>query len=614
MGERATGRGGGVAAALMAAALFAACGSSAAPSVPPQTPPPPGVSAPASPTPPLAEPTTSPTATSRTPATSATSGPHIWFAPFPVIPALDFNGSIDYRALFGQDTAWESSAAAVAVFKFRPEWIDPQFGLADAELQREVAWLNTHDIAIGFDYEPLVDRGCTGGEGFGGGVTGALEIIRRIEEAGGTVRLIAFDEPFAGGYLAAGPSACHWSIEQTARELVQFVDGVHAVYPSIVMGDIEPWPIASTTMLAAWLDAYRSAAGSDLAFLHLDVDWRVFTSDEWAAQAHEVAVDVHRHGARFGIIYNGCDSGCDGQTDERWLGRAQRNVLDYELAGFGSPDDVIFQSWEDKPDRTLPETDASTFTHLVAAYLRTRTSMTVTSAPQTDGVLVSGEVRTATGMPAAAAPVTVAAVPAAGSYTTFELSGTVPDGQPSALVAIRTNTEGAGPGPADLRLYGIGYSESPEKVNRLPNPRFSNGPWGWDGNAKADVVASDRGGGRMLRLRASPAKSVTMNSAPFPVTPGAAYRMWVAARVPEASINSTLIYLIFLGTDGAEVSRVALRLRPQPVALGSTTLGSDGRYYFLSKGLTAGRYSIVVDYDGDETEWPARARSDVRIP
>ena len=106
----------------------------------------------------------------------------------------------------------------------------------------------------------------------------------------------------------------------------------------------------------------------------------------------------------------------------------------------------------------------------------------------------------------------------------------------------------------------------------------------------------------MLRLRASPAKSVTMNSAPFPVTPGAAYRMWVAARVPEASINSTLIYLIFLGTDGAEVSRVALRLRPQPVALGSTTLGSDGRYYFLSKGLTAGRYSIVVDYDGDETQ------------
>ena len=525
-----------------------------------------------------------------------------------------YSGSTDYESLFEADAPWSTAAEALGVFKFNAQWVMGPNGASASELGREVAWLNAHHVAIGFEYEPLVAQGCQGGEGFGGGVSDAIEIIRRLERAGGTVRLIAFDEPFAGGYLAAHPGACRWSIERTAQELARFVDGVHATYPAIVMGDIEPWPWASTALLADWLDAYRSAAGSDLAFLHLDIDWRVFSSDEWAAQAHEVELDVHRHGARFGIIYNGCDSGCDGQTDERWLARAQRNVLDYELAGFGSPDDVVFQSWEDKPDRALPETDPGTFTHLLAAYQRPRPSMTTTSAPEVGGVRVSGEVRAATGGPAPVAPVTVTAFPASGSYTVYGLDGSVPEGQQSALLALRTNTEGAGPGPADVRFYELGYTEGAGRANLLPNPRFARGAWEWTGDGRVRVVASDHGGGQMLRLRASDAQSAIVNSATFSVTPGKRFHMWVAARVPERSISSTLVYLIFLGRDGSETTRIALRLNPQPVPLGSTTLEADGSYDFAATGLSAGRYRLVVDYQGDPTQWPARASIEVSIP
>ena len=304
-------------------------------------------------------------------------------------------------------------------------------------------------------------------------------------------------------------------------------------------------------------------------------------------------------------------------TDAAWLAAAEEHLLAYELDGGGPPDDVIFQSWYDKPDRTLPEARSSTFTHLIADYIRTRTTVTATVTPTTSAgtITVTGTVRTLGGDPVAGGTVALSAVPRDGPYQVIELQGTVPAGQSRALIGIRTNAEGPGPGPADVTFYEIGYTEGTETTNRVPNARFDDGAWDYDGTASFTTVPSDRSAGNMLRIVATPAQSVVSNSGEFSVTAGAPYRMWVAVRVPEASIGSTVVDLIFLGSGEIESTRERLQLAlPAPTPAGSTTTDVTGRYSLTTSALDAGRYWLAATYAGNPTYWPARQRTEVTVP
>ncbi|HEX4936422.1 MAG TPA: discoidin domain-containing protein [Gemmatimonadaceae bacterium] len=75
------------------------------------------------------------------------------------------------------------------------------------------------------------------------------------------------------------------------------------------------------------------------------------------------------------MIYNG-----DGQdvSDRNWLGKAQQRFELYETEG-GRPEHAVLQSWTDKPDRVLPETQG-TFTNLILRYTRPRTRLQVTAS------------------------------------------------------------------------------------------------------------------------------------------------------------------------------------------------------------------------------------------
>ncbi|MCU0506610.1 MAG: hypothetical protein MUE82_12750, partial [Chloroflexi bacterium] len=228
--------------------------------------------------------------------------PQVWFAPLAPIPPQwwrPYIGATDWKALFAADAPWPQVAGRTHVFKYYTEWIDPgtKGGPTDAEMRREVAALKARDIAIAIEAGPLIEQECGGGEGFGGGAADVLRIIRRIVAAGGTVRYIALDEPVAGGAVNDAKDGCDWPLERTAHQVADFVRGVHAVYPSIVIGDIEPWPYVSTELLGRWLDAYEAAAGSPLPFLHLDLDWQALGTD-WPARARAVAQDARSHGTR----------------------------------------------------------------------------------------------------------------------------------------------------------------------------------------------------------------------------------------------------------------------------------------------------------------------------
>ncbi len=61
-------------------------------------------------------------------------------------------------------------------------------------------------------------------------------------------------------------------------------------------------------------------------------------------------------------------SGGAATTDAQWVASAGRRVLADEQAGGGPPDHILFQSWNDKPDRVLPESDPVTFTGFIDQY------------------------------------------------------------------------------------------------------------------------------------------------------------------------------------------------------------------------------------------------------
>ncbi len=540
---------------------------------------------------------------------SAAVTPRIWFAPLPPMPQRPgrmYTGSTDFAALFAPSAPWKATAGRTHVFKLYGEWLG---GTAtDADLRRVVSALEARQIEIAIEAGPLIAGACGEGvEGFAGGSAEALRLVRRVEAAGGRVRYIAMDEPYFFASLYDGPGACRWSVEEVAHEVARFVREVHAARPSIVVGDIEPLAgAASATLYAGWMDALANATGAPLPFFHLDLDWGRAI---WPSESLRIQEAARAAGTRFGMIYNGTDQA----TDAAWLQAAWDHVATHELDGDGPPDDAVFQSWTDRPDRTLPETGAHTFTGLIAAYTRTRTAAEVSAARAADGPRAMGRLRTLGGAPVAGASVAVSATPLDGAYQVLEVAGTVPEGATYAVMGIRVNQEGAGPGAADLTVYEVGYAEG-GGANLVTDPSFDQGLDRWDrwGDVTTETPASDRGSGRMLRIVAAADRSMGMNSAEITVTPGAAYRAWIAVRVPAASAHVAYVAPIFLAAG--EVRRDTLWIAPAPIPLGTTTTDVSGGFTRGLGGLEPGLYRVSAEWPGDRTRWPARGRAEVRIP
>jgi len=556
-----------------------------------------------------------PTTTSITATTSVTTlssldvdlsaRPMIWFAPHPAVDLPGFvKGSADYFDLFTAGSDWSSSSGQVHAFK-----IYDQIGLAreptDEEFLRVIDGLHDRGIPLAMElgalpphpgFGPIGAAGeCGEGiEGFAGVV--AVQTVQRIADLGGSVSLVAFDEPLAHGHFYEGENACSWSVERVAEEVAAFVAMLREVEPDIVVGDIEPaWvePEIGADEIAVWLDAYEDAAGEPLGFFHLDVDW---ARPGWPEVAREIEDVVRSRNVPFGIIYNGGD---DTSSDAEWVQLSAERARTFEQEWGGLPDHVVLQSWHFHPQRVLPEDDPTTFTGLIGRYLGPRT---VVEAEVGEGV-VEGRVVTTEGDPIPEAVVAVTAQPLDGARQRLVIEGVVPEGAELGEVGIRINTEGAGPGPADLRIYQVGYSEADEPENRVPDPDFGYlAQFDIDG---VDFVASDTGDGTMLRLTADPDVEINLGSERFAVSPGAQYRFIVETAVPERSAGAGYAGVVFLAD--AELERHTVPLAPIAETVGLVTADEEGRFRVAVSDLSPGRHRIVASYPGDLGSWPSTA-------
>lgn len=298
--------------------------------------------------------------------------PLYWFAPLPPMPTgpgRTFTGSDDFMDLFSPEAEWQATSAGLDVFKLYGEWV--AYHASDAQLARAVAEIRRRGLALAVEAGPLdatVDCG-QGVESFAG-LDEGRRIAQRILDAGGTLDFIALDEPYFFAHVYDGPNACHWPVGKIAADVAAFIDVMRGYFPGVIVGDTEP--LAGAAGAAAyqdWLETYRAVNGSDPAFLQMDIDW---SRPRWPEEVLAIETFGEGFGVPIGIIYNGNPQDPD---DEAWVSIAGERVKRYELETGGTPEHVLFQSWNDKPDHALPESEPFSFTGFVRTYLSDRASL-----------------------------------------------------------------------------------------------------------------------------------------------------------------------------------------------------------------------------------------------
>jgi hypothetical protein len=537
-----------------------------------------------------------------------TTRPLVWFAPLPPLRlGLPFaDGSADYFDLFAPNASWTSAGGHVHVFTIYSSWVMNY--ATDEQLREVVESTRARGMALALEIGGLMPKdGCgMGVEGFDAG----LEPIQKIEAAGGIVSLLSLDEVYAFGHVFTGPSACGWSVDRVAAEVASFVRTVKTAEPAMLVGDTEPlWSDVSPSDLGAWWDAYRQASGAPFDFVHLDADW---TLGDWPDRAVAATAQARKRGIAATLIYNGGDRA---SSDLAWNEVARAHIDAYESGLGGRPDHLVFQSWMDRPDRVLPDSDPTTFTGLIRQYFAPRSVIALNPVDVDDGRLrISGSLRTAGGDPIAGGTIGLTATPIDGAYQVSGLNGRVPAGATKAVIGLRANIEGAGPGPVHLSVYELRYTQGTSRQNRVPDPRFAGGLARWPpgGSARVRVLASDHGSGRMLRIDATSKQSTLITSAEFRVTAGAAYRFSAAVRVPASSAGNAYVAVIFL--NDTEVARERMELSPRPITLrrfATTTV--SGEFVAAGLKLEPGRYRLSVTYLGDIDHWPSTTETSVTI-
>jgi len=523
--------------------------------------------------------------------------PQVWFAALdPVLrPEVGYGGSPQYMELFSPRAPWERAASHVGVIKVYGQWIDHA---SDADLQRQFADLKRRGIALALEFGAMSDGpACGRVEGYGG--QGLLAAARRIQKNGGVLSYLAMDEPLYFGSIYDGKTACHWTPEQAAASAVPNLKALRTVFPQVKIGDIEP---VGEPTLEITTDRYRRgiqafrALGVPLAFFHADVSWWTPSYPEKLAALHKLVASEH---IDFGVIYNG---NAEDLSDAAWLQSAESHMADVESA-IGTPDQVIFQSWNSYPKKLLPESAPDAFTHLIDLYFRARTKLTSAVSRQE----FNGSLTTALGNPKPIAGAKIAlqliSLSQTGTMGDLVAKGAIPPGTTSMVFAIRVNVECGCSGPADLQVAELRLQPQggPAIVSAFKNPTTA-ASWSATDTKGARIGGVQNG---LLRLSVRRGQQVVMNSPQSRLHAQQDFTFSVKAKVTPASTESGYFAVIFM-RGGQETYRTQIPFKPAPMTIGSATTGLDGSWSIRLPEI-GGDFTAQAQYAGNDEYWPARS-------
>jgi hypothetical protein len=316
------------------------------------------------------------------PTTKFTSLAAIWFHPLPA--AVDFPGeasgmgSTDFLALFQTNAPWPRAMAQVPVVGLYAAWIA---AVTDQMLEQTIAFLNARNMGIEIE-APAMQATAVCGTGVEGYVPFGqslhdftLAYLQGLQALGAQVLFIKVDEPFYFGSVVNDPNSCHFQVSDVASQVGQYVQLVRTIYPNAAVGDVEPVNASAygstgtdvVTAIEQWHDTYRSVTGAPFPFYFADVD---FSNSSWLSLVKNLEAGARQRGMHFGIIYIGDPQ--DG-SDAEWTGKAVARFQVYQGENGGQPDYVLFQSWQAHPWLCLPESDPTTFTGVLDAYISATT-------------------------------------------------------------------------------------------------------------------------------------------------------------------------------------------------------------------------------------------------
>jgi hypothetical protein len=189
-----------------------------------------------------------------------------------------------------------------------------------------------------------------------------------LKALGAQVPFIKVDEPFFFGNVVPSPQSCHLAVPQIAAAVGEYAQLVRTVYPNAAVGDVEPiiagvYAPDVVTAIGQWHDAYQPVTGAPFPFFFADFD---YGNSIWPTLGKALEEGAHQRGIPFGIIYIG-DPG--DVSDHEWASKVESRFHTYQGVNGGRPDYVLFQSWLPHPQYALPETDPTTFTGVLDAYL-----------------------------------------------------------------------------------------------------------------------------------------------------------------------------------------------------------------------------------------------------
>jgi len=361
--------------------ILSGCGSPEATSKPALTKETPPATSPtpesptATPIPSTSTPTPNPPTATPTPDLSGR--PLIWFAPLPplsVQAGRPFIGAEDYMDLFLPDAPWQETADRIHVLGLYGEWVHDASWTqhaSDEELKQVIEFANQKGLALAIEASPLArpDNCGVGYESWGGFEIG-LDLMERIHKLGGTVYFISMDAPYYYSSVINDPGACQWPAKKVAGEVEAFIKKMKRVYPDVVIGDTEPMQAwLDAAIYQEWMVTFREVSGYNMPFFHMDID---YSSPGWAEKVKALEDFAKQEGIEFGILYFGS---WNDLSDEAWLANTGERVKLYELLMGGRPDHVLFQSWHDHPDFSLPDSDPYTYTGFVKRYLDDKSTL-----------------------------------------------------------------------------------------------------------------------------------------------------------------------------------------------------------------------------------------------
>ena len=253
---------------------------------------------------------------------------------------------------------------------------------------------------------------------------------------------------------------------------------------------------------------------------------------------------------RFGVIINGDPHA---SSDSGWTNAAMNHLQQIVDLDRLDPDDIVFQSWDDRPTRVLPESQPGTLMNLVREAIKPPAALTFDVRQNA----IEGQVAAPAGAAIDQAAVTIRAADLKGieGFRKIALAGVVPDGAVRAVFGLRLGSECNCSGPIDLKIDKLTFSEP----------------------ATESVVRYLRNPANVLSLSGA-APQASVNSAPFSVEPGKSYSADATVRVEELTGYAGYLSVIFLSANGEEVRRDKFALKATYREIAQVRPDKDGKF------------------------------------